>query len=377
MGRDNSVKLKTSGLFTIHQKEMRQMRTGFRFANFKLSAFVAGASLALLVGCDNSSTQPSDKGAESTSANATPVRVDGSSTVYPVTEAVAEEFKTSTGMDVTVGLSGTGGGFKKFMRNETDISNASRPISKEEMEQAKEAGIEYLELPICFDALTVVVHPSNTFVESMTVAELKKIWEPDAQGTITTWNQIRPEWPEEKITLFGAGSDSGTFDYFTEAIVGKAKASRGDYNASEDDNTLVQGVQGSKFAMGYLPYSYYAENKDKLKAVAIDWEKDELPAVGPSEETVMNGTYNPLSRPLFIYVNKKSVESREEVKKFVAFYLDQVDELSKEVNCVPLPASAYDAAKKRFEEMKVGTVFGGTPEVGLTIDELLSRETKQ
>lgn len=354
------------------------MRTGNGFSSLKWKVVFGAGCVALLLGCNPTDSKSPDSGSNASSTNkATPVRVDGSSTVYPVTEAVAEEFKTSTGMDVTVGLSGTGGGFKKFMRSETDISNASRPISKEEMEQAKTAGIEYLELPICFDALTVVVHPSNTFVESMTVAELKKLWEPGAQGTITTWNQIRPEWPNEKITLFGAGSDSGTFDYFTEAICGKAKASRGDYNASEDDNTLVQGVQGSKFSLGYLPYSYYAENKDKLKAVAIDWEKDELPAVGPSEETVMNGTYNPLSRPLFIYVNKKSVESRDEVKKFVAFYLDQVGELSKEVNCVPLPATAYDSAKKRFEEMKVGTVFGGTPEVGLTIDELLSRETKQ
>jgi phosphate transport system substrate-binding protein len=374
------------------------MRTGFRtglstsnHANAGITmidrarpALWAILAVSLLIGCDSASSKKagenptSNAGSSSeTSAATTPVRVDGSSTVYPVTEAVAEEFKTSTGLDVTVGLSGTGGGFKKFMRNETDISNASRPISKEEMEQAKAAGIEYIELPICFDALTVVVHPSNTFVDSLTVAELKKIWEPDAQGKISTWNQIRPEWPNETITLFGAGSDSGTFDYFTEAIVGKAKASRGDYNASEDDNTLVQGVHGSKFALGYLPFSYYIENKDKLKAISIDWEKDELPAVAPSEETVMKGTYNPLSRPLFIYVNKKSAESREEVKKFVSFYLENVAELSKEVNCVPLPASAYDSAKKRFQDMNVGTVFGGTPEVGLTIDELLSRETKQ
>lgn len=344
----------------------------------EISRFILGltlAGLATLSGCDNSASQNKAAGPNATTTSA--IRIDGSSTVYPVTEAVAEEFKTSTGIDVTVGLSGTGGGFKKFMRGETDVSNASRPISKDEMEQARTAGIEYVELPICFDALTVVIHPSNTFAETMTVAELKKLWEPEAQGTITTWNQIRPEWPNEKISLFGAGSDSGTFDYFTEAVVGKAKSSRGDYNASEDDNTLVQGVQGSKFALGYLPFSYYAENKDKLKAVAIDWEKDELPAVSPSEETVMNGTYNPLSRPLFIYVNKKSVETRAEVKQFVSFYLENVGELSKEVNCVPLPTSAYDASKKRFAELKVGTVFGGTPEVGMTIDELLSRESKQ
>ncbi len=329
-----------------------------------------------LVGCNDAAKKGGAEGSTEVAA-AKPVVVDGSSTVYPVTEAVAEEFKNSTGNDVTVGLSGTGGGFKKFLRGETDVSNASRPISKEEMEQARQAEIEYLELPICFDALTIVVHPSNDWVDSITVAELKKLWEPDAQEKITTWNQIRPEWPNEKISLFGAGSDSGTFDYFTEAIVGKAKASRGDYNASEDDNTLVQGVQGSKYALGYLPYSYYAENKDKLKALAIDWEKDELPAVGPSEETVMNGTYNPLSRPLFIYVNRKSIETRPEVKQFVSFYLENVGELAKEVNCVAFPASAYDATKKRFSEMKVGTIFGGTPEVGLTLDELMNREMKQ
>jgi|688.fasta_scaffold00886_24 phosphate transport system substrate-binding protein len=338
-------------------------------------------SLVTLVGCepkaDTSTARPEAPTQPAGETAAAPIRVDGSSTVYPVTEAVAEEFKRSTGIDVTVGMSGTGGGFKKFLRGETDVSNASRPISADEMKQAREAGIEYLELPICFDALTVVVHPSNDWVSSITTAELKTLWEPGAQEKITTWNQIRAEWPNEKITLFGAGSDSGTFDYFTEAICGKAKASRGDYNASEDDNTLVQGVQGSKFALGYLPFSYYAENKDKLKALSIDWDKDQVEAVGPSEETVMNGTYNPLSRPLFIYVNRKSIESRPEVKQFVSFYLENVASLSKEVNCVPLPASAYDAAKARLTEMKVGTVFGGVPEVGLTIDELLKREAKQ
>src|SRR5918993_3596008 len=186
------------------------------------------------------------------------IDIDGSSSVYPITEAVAEEFRFEHGdIRVTVGISGTGGGFKKFARGETDISDASRPILTEEIAQAKQNGIEFVELPVCFDALTVVVNPQNNWVTSMTVADLKKIWEPEAQGKITHWNQIRPEWPNEKIALFGAGSDSGTFDYFTEAIVGKAKSSRGDYTASEDDNVLVQGVEGNRYALGYIPYAYF------------------------------------------------------------------------------------------------------------------------
>src|SRR5918994_7620902 len=206
------------------------------------------------------------------------IKIDGSSTVFPITEAVAEEFQKEKGgkVNVTVGISGTGGGFKKFVRGEIDVSDASRPILTEEMAQAKANGIEYIELPIAFDALTVVVNPQNDWVTSMTVAELKKIWEPEAQGKITHWNHIRPEWPNEKIALFGAGSDSGTFDYFTEAICGKAKASRGDYTASEDDNVLVQGVEGNKFALGYIPYAYFAPHSTRMKAVAVQWAKNKV-----------------------------------------------------------------------------------------------------
>jgi phosphate transport system substrate-binding protein len=305
------------------------------------------------------------------------VKVDGSSTVYPVTEAVAEEFQAATkgAVKVTVGIAGTGGGFKKFTRGETDVSNASRPIMKGEMEEAVKNGIEYIELPICFDALTVVINPKNTWAETMTVEELKKIWEPAAQGKITMWNQIRPEWPAEKINLFGAGADSGTFDYFTEAIVGKAKSSRGDFTASEDDNVLVKGVEGDKFALGYFGFAYYAAHAKKLKAVKIDWEKDTLGPVEPSAANVIAGKYNPLSRPLFIYVNKKSVGTRPEVRQFVEFYIKNVKELSAEVKYVPLPDSAYELVKSRFDRMDVGTVFGGHPEVGLTIEDILKRET--
>lgn len=318
------------------------------------------------------------KGTNGGGAGEQVIKIDGSSTVFPVTEAVAEEFqKEKQGqVKVTVGISGTGGGFKKFARGETDISDASRPISKEEMEAAKQNGIEYIELPICFDALTVVVNPQNNWVTSMTVEELKKIWEPEAQGKITHWNQIRPEWPNEKIVLFGAGSDSGTFDYFTEAIVGKPKASRGDYTGSEDDNTLVQGIEGNKYALGYIPYAYYAPHSQRLKAIAIQWSKNKVQEpVLPSPENVLNGTYNPLSRPLFIYVSRKSAD-KPAVKEFVEFFLKNVGVLAREVKYLPLPESAYQVAMTRFIERKVGTGFGGTPEVGLHIEDLLKREPK-
>src|SRR5688572_2980237 len=262
------------------------------------------------------------------------IKVDGSSTVFPITEAVAEEFQKEKGgrVNVTVGISGTGGGFKKFVRGEIDVADASRPILAEEMAQAKTNGIEFIELPIAFDAIAVVVNPQNNWVTSMTVDELKKIWEPGAQGKITHWNQVRPDWPNEKIVLFGAGSDSGTFDYFTEAVCGKAKASRGDFTASEDDHVLVAGIEGNKYALGYIPFAYYAPHAAKMKAVAIQWDKNAVKeAVLPSMENVLTGKYNPLSRPLFIYVNLKSAQEKTEVKEFVEFYMANGAELVKEV----------------------------------------------
>jgi phosphate transport system substrate-binding protein len=303
------------------------------------------------------------------------IKVDGSSTVFPITEAVAEDFqKANKGLKVTVGISGTGGGFKKFCRGETDISDASRPILKQEMEACKKAGIQYIELPVAYDALTVVVNKKNDWLKSITVAELKKMWEPAAQGKVLKWNEINPKWPDAKLALFGAGSDSGTFDYFTEAVNGKAKASRGDYTASEDDNVLVQGVARDKNAIGYFGLAYYVENQDKLKSVAII-EKDGKPAVLPALETVMNGSYQPLSRPIFIYVNAKSA-SRPEIKSFVEFYIKHAPQLVKEVKYVPLPDKAYTLAANNFKNGKVGTVFGGEAEVGVKIDELLKREAK-
>lgn len=306
------------------------------------------------------------------------IKIDGSSTVFPITEAVAEEFQKAKQGQVkaTVGISGTGGGFKKFVRGEIDIADASRPILGEEMAQAKANGIEYIELPIAFDALTVVVSPQNTWVTSMTVAELKKVWEPAAQGKITHWNQIRPEWPNEKLALFGAGADSGTFDYFTEAIVGKSKSSRGDYTASEDDNVLVQGIEGNKYALGYIPYAYYAPHSTRLKALGIEWEKNKVTGpIMPSPENVLAGTYNPLSRPLFIYVSRKSLD-KPAVKEFAEFYLKNVGTLAKEVKYLPLPDTAYQMATQRLTTMQTGTGFGGVPEVGLPVEEILKRPPK-
>jgi phosphate transport system substrate-binding protein len=311
-----------------------------------------------------------------TAAQSQVVKIDGSSTVFPVTEGVAEDFQKDKkgAIKVTVGISGTGGGFKKFCRGETDVQNASRPILKKEMEDCKAAGIEYFELPVAFDALTVVANPKNTFLKQISVAELKKMWEPAAQGKVTRWNQVNPAWPDAPIKLFGAGSDSGTFDYFTEAINGKSKASRGDYTASEDDNVLVQGVSQDVNAIGYFGYAYYAENQARLRAVPIV-EKDGSPAVAPSEQTVLAGSYQPLSRPIFIYVNAKSL-GKPEVKEFVDFYMKDGAKIAKEVKYVPLPAKAYQTNLEHLAKGKKGTVFNGEAEVGVTIDTLLAREAK-
>jgi len=308
-------------------------------------------------------------------ARAQIVEIDGSSTVFPVTEAVAEEFqKAKKGkIKVTVGISGTGGGFKKFCRGETDIQDASRPILKQEMDACKGAGVEYIELPVAFDALTVIVNPKNNWAPSMTVAELKKIWEPGAQGKITNWNQVRSSWPKAPLKLFGAGADSGTFDYFTEAITGKAKSSRGDFTASEDDNVLVQGVANDVNALGFFGYAYYAENTKKLKAVAVDNGKG---AVAPSEKTVLDGSYQPLSRPIYIYVSKKAL-AKPEVREFAEFYLKNAPKLVKEVKYVPLPDKVYSVGASRLKSGKVGTAFGGSAEVGVTIDDLVKREPKE
>ena len=304
------------------------------------------------------------------------VKIDGSSTVYPITEAVAEEFqKAKKGViKVTVGISGTGGGFKKFCRGEIDISDASRPILKAEMEECRKNGIEYMEMPVAYDALTIVINPKNTWIKSLTVAELKKMWEPAAQGKVTRWNQVNPSWPDAPLKLFGAGSDSGTFDYFTEAINGKSKASRGDFTASEDDNVLVQGVARDVNALGFFGFAYYVENSDKLRAVAIV-NKEGKPAVSPSMETVINGTYQPLARPIFIYVNAKSAQ-KPEIREFVEYYNRHGEKLAREVKYVPLPSKAYAHNLEIFSRKQLGTKFGGENKVGLTIEDLMKLEAK-
>ncbi len=297
------------------------------------------------------------------------VKIDGSSTVYPVTEAVAEEFQKAKkgAIKVTVGISGTGGGFKKFCRGETDISNASRPILDQERKLCKENGIEYIELPVAYDGMAIMVNPANTWVKSVTVADLKKMYEPAAQGKITRWNQVRPEWPDAPLRLYGAGVDSGTFDYFTEAIVGKAKSSRGDFTSSEDDNVLVQGIATDKYALGFFGVAYYEENKDKLKLVPVVNPHTGKPVL-PSEQTVKDGSYQPLSRPIFIYINYKSID-KPEVKEFVEFYMKNGAKLSKQVGYIPLPGDIYKKSLERFNKKEKGTVFHGA-EVGIKVEDL-------
>ena len=304
------------------------------------------------------------------------ITADGSSTVFPIAEAVAEEFqKANAGTRVTVGSSGTGGGFQKFCRNETDLSNASRPIKPAEAEACGKAGIEYIELPVAYDGLAIVVHPRNTWVSSMTVGDLKKLWEPAAQGQLKRWKQIRPEWPDQEIHLFGAGVDSGTFDYFTEAIVGKEGQSRGDYTSSEDDNVIVQGVSGDVNALGYFGYAYYEQNKDKLKLVAID-DGDATNGAGPiapSPETVSNGTDRPLSRPVFVYPKVKALD-RAEVKAFVDFFLDKGPALVREVGYIPLHAREQGLVRARFAARKTGTMYSGTDSHSqVTLEQRLAR----
>ena len=298
------------------------------------------------------------------------IKIDGSSTVYPITEAVAEEFQKAQKIKVTVGESGTGGGFKKFCRGETDISNASRPIAQKEIDACKEAGIQYIELPIAYDALTVVVNSKNDWVKSITVDELKKIWGPGSK--VKNWKEVNPAYPDKKMGLYGPGTASGTFDYFSEAINGKSKAHRTDYTPSEDDNVLVQGVSGNVGGMAYFGMAYYEENKDKLRAIPVA-AKAGSPGVLPSVKTVEDGSYQPLARPIFIYVNATAAAFKPEVKAFVNFYLENAPALVKEVKYVPLPTEDYTAVKAHFKALKPGTGFGGKNEVGIKIADLLSR----
>jgi phosphate transport system substrate-binding protein len=305
------------------------------------------------------------------------VAIDGSSTVYPISEAVAEEFrKTQPDVRVTVGISGTGGGFKKFCAGETDISDASRPIKPTEVEACAARKIEYIELPVAYDGLAVMVNPKNDWATCMKVKELKKLWEPEAQGKIMRWSQARSGWPDKEVHLLGAGVDSGTYDYFTEAIVGKEHSSRGDFQSSEDDNTLVQGISTDVLALGFFGLAYYEENKDKLKLVGIDDEKADngQGCIQPSKETVENGTYQPLSRPIFIYVKRSSADNPT-VQKFVSFYLANTRKLVDEVGYIPLPEEVQKLVRARFDARTTGSVFAGKgSQVGVTIAALLKQE---
>ena len=302
------------------------------------------------------------------------VKVDGSSTVFPVTEAVAEEFqKANKNLKVTVGISGTGGGFKKFCRGETDVQNASRPILAGEMKDCAAAGVRYVELPVAFDALTVVVHKDSPLKE-ISIEDLKKMWEPAAQGKVMRWKDANPAFPDQPLQLFGAGADSGTFDYFTEAVTGKSKSSRGDFTASEDDNVIVQGVSRSKNSMGFFGFAYYEENKGKLKGLPISWKGGK--SVEPSAANVLNGSYQPLSRPIFIYVNAKSL-AKPEIKAFADFYMKNAPKLVSEVKYVPLPSKAYEYNLAALQKVRTGTKMGGENKVGLTVEQLMTLEAKE
>lgn len=322
-----------------------------RYSFLNLHATVLLGSILFLGACGGQT----ETGSGDTSLSGT-IQIDGSSTVYPITEAVAEEFRAEApNTKVTVGVSGTGGGMKKFTRGEIDIVNASRSITAAEDSLAKANNIAHMGFPVAYDGLTVVVHPENDWVNEITVSELKKIWEPAAQGTITRWNQIRPEWPDQEFRLYGPGVESGTYDYFTEAVVGKSHSSRGDYTASEDDNVLVQGVSTDPNALGFFGFAYYEENQNKLKVVPVDDQNDSngQGPILPSLETVKDGSYAPLSRPLFIYVNSKAA-ARPEVVQFVNFYLDNAGALSQEVGYIPLPTEKYQEQKSIFEQFVSG-----------------------
>jgi phosphate transport system substrate-binding protein len=339
---------------------------------FFMSLRTTGVTLLALgiCGCGGSTT---DGGASGEPAM---IRIDGSSTVSPISEAVAEEFvREHPTVRPIIGVSGTGGGFQKFCGGETDISNASRPIKGSEIEACAAAGIEYIEVPVAYDGIAVVTNPKNTWAASITVDELRRLWEPAAQNTIMRWNQIRPSWPDREIHLFGAGVDSGTYDYFTEAIVGEEGASRGDFTSSEDDNVLVQGVASDELALGFMGLAYYEQNQSRLKLIGVDDGKDDNGS-GPiraAAESVQDGTYQPLSRPLFIYVARASAD-RPEVEQFVEFYFSN-PELMREVGYIALPEPHYALARQHFADRRTGTAFGdGGSQVGMTIEELLARQ---
>jgi phosphate transport system substrate-binding protein len=314
-------------------------------------------------------------------AQAPVVTIDGSSTVYPIMKLAGEAFEQENKGEVKVDVtfSGTTGGFRKFVKGGIDIADASRPILKAEIEEAKANDIEYIEIPIAYDALTIAVHPGNTWADSVKVSELKKLWEAEAEGKVTRWNQIRPEWPDAEIKLYGAGGNSGTFDYFSEVVTGKRRALRRDYTASEDDTDLIRGIQDDKYALGFIPYAYFSDADNKLKALAVEWDYDAISGrqvksapVLPSNKAVNQGYYIPFSRPLFLYINAKSLE-RPQVRDFLNFFLEDAGTYVNKVNYLALSQVAYKAAITDMDSKKVGTRFGGEPVVGIAMHDLFTR----
>lgn len=324
-------------------------------------ALISLAIISLLSACGTNTSQESK-----------PISVDGSSTVYPVTDAIASKFNNTQNapVEVKVGFSGSIGGFEKFCQGETDINNASVPIPQRFMEECKKNNVAYIELPVAFDAITVVIHPNNNWATTMTVGELKNLWQPEAENNIKNWSQLNSNWPNQSVNLFGPGRDSGTFEFFNTAIVGSRNNSRNDFVFSEDDDALVNGVAQDSNALGYFGYAYYAQNRDKLQAVAIDNGNG---GILPSDETIKDNTYRPLTRPLFIYVNAKKAQENPALEKFVKFYLAEARNVVGEVGYLALPESAYNLAKIHFETNHVGTVFNGEPVLNASINELLTK----
>lgn len=344
--------------------------TIYRYSTIRLGGFFSAAGGCLLVASGALVGCAKDQGV---------VHIDGSSTVFPIMSAVGAEFQKAELTKVAVGVSGTIGGFRKFCAGQTDISGASRPITTTEAELCQKNGVEYIEVPVAYDGLSVLVNPKNNWARDISVSELKKIWEPGAQGTVTRWSQVRAGWPEKELHLYGAGVDSGTYDYFTEAIVGQQHSSRSDYTSSEDDDALVKGVAADELALGFFGYMYFAKNKDKLKVLAIDDEnpKNGVGAITPSPDTVRDGTYQPLSRPLFVYVAEKSL-ARPQVAAFMNFYLERGWKLVGQVGYVPLPVGAYALGMARVSARTTGSLFGGQgSQIGISVADLLQKEANQ
>lgn len=344
------------------------------FGKLGLAACLMAAVASCSAPTDSTSVETAPSDLATVSSKNMPVRIDGSSTVYPITVEMTERFKqmkSSDSLEIAVDFSGTGGGFDKFCQGATDISNASRPITQEEMAECKAGGVKYVELPVAFDALTVVVNGENTWAEDIRLEELKMLWEPGAESSITRWSQIRSDWPDEEILLYGPGKDSGTFDYFTEVIVGEDGASRADYVSSEDDDELVQAVQSEPNALGYFGYAYYKEAGDSLKALAIDSGDG---SIYPSGEAIRSNEYQPLARPLFIYVSVDALDNNPTVAEFVEFYMANTRTVVTDVGYEPLPNEAFGIAMDHLVNRKVGSVFDGKAQHDLSIEALLEKE---